>query len=180
MKRTVLFIIIICFSIAARAVDLLDGYIVTAGNDTLRCKIKGGRFLTVPFRGATMINEQGEEQSFGAREKKVIAFGFVERFFRYDYLYVETGDQLESGYFQRIVNGARYKLYSRPTTVQGGNPTYVLFNPAGQFVKFDPCILCPWRKQLREFLKDDPKALELVENAPRVNIPKFVVALNKE
>lgn len=179
MKRLLLVIFITTFSLAARAVDLLDGYIVMANNDTLKCKIKGGRFLNVPFSGVTIVNEKGEEQAFRAKEQAIIAFGFVERFSRYDYMFVNTGDKTETGFYQRLVNGAKYKLYSRPTTVYGGNPTYVLFNPSGAFTLFEPCVVCPWKKRLREFLKDDPKALELVEDAPRVNIPKFVIDLNK-
>lgn len=180
MKRLLIFTVILSFTIAARSAELLDGYIVTADHDTVQCKIKGGRFLLTPFSGAVMINAQGEEQSFGAKDKKVIAFGFTERYARYHYLYVDAGNKTESGYYQLLVNGPRYKLYSRPTTVYGGNPTYVLFNPAGQFTLFEPCLVCPWRKQLREFLKDDAKALALVETAPRVNIPKFATEINKE
>ena len=178
MKFVIQLIIITTFSITAQAAELLPGYVVMANNDTVICKIKGGRFLNVPFNGVTIINEQGEEQSYTRKDKKIIAFSFVENRVLYDYKFVDVADKSESGFYQRIVNGARYKLYMRPATVYGGNPTYVLFNPSGEFTYFEPCVVCPWKKQLRELLKDDPKALALVDNAPRVNIPKFVQDIN--
>lgn len=174
-----LFIIVTTFSISAGAAELVDGYIVMANNDTVKCKMKGGRFLSTPFNGITIIDEQGQEQSVRAKDKKIIAFGFVEKYRTYHYLYVDAGDKLENGFYQLMINGPRYRLYGRPTTVYGGNPTYVLFTPTGEHTTFEPCVLCPWKKQLRELLKDDSKALELVENAPRVNIPKFVMDINK-
>ena len=178
MKHIILFIII-TFSIVASAAEPLNGYIVMANNDTIQCKIKSGRFLNNPFHGITIINEQGKDEFLPSRDKKIIAFGFVEKLRNYHYLFVDVGDKLESGFYQLIVNGPKYKLYSRPTTVYGGNPTYVLFNQNNEFTKFEPCVICPWKKQLRELLKDDPKALEHIENASRVDIPKFVTDINK-
>jgi hypothetical protein len=133
----------------------------------------------VHFYGITKIDSEGNKEVFRAKDKSVIAFGYVERGKRYDFLYVEAGNKEEHGFYQRLINGPKYKLYGRPSTVQGGNPTYVLFNLSSEFTKFEPCVLCPWKKLLREFLKDDAKALELVENAPRYNIPQFVVDINK-
>ena len=180
MKRLLPVILIATFSIAARAAEPLNGYIVMANNDTIQCKIKAGRFLNNPFRGITVINEQGAAETFPSKDKKIIAFGFVENLRRYDFLFIDVGDKLESGFYQLNVKGPKYKLYYKPTTVYGGNPTYVLFNPTGEFAKFEPCVLCPWKKQLRVLLKDDPKALAAVENAPRVNMPQFVLDINKE
>ena len=179
MKRFLLFIVITTFSIAARAAEPLPGYVVMANNDTVNCKIKSGRFLNNPYYFITIINEQGEEQIIKAKDKKVLAFGFVEKLRKFDYLFVDADNKSDIGFYQQIFNGSKYKLYGRPAEVYGGNPTYVLFNVAGKFVKFEPCILCPWKRQLRELLKDDPKALELVEDAPRVNIPKFVMDIDK-
>jgi hypothetical protein len=179
MKYLLLVIIITTFSRAAGAADTLRGYVVMANSDTVHCKIKGGRFLSNPFHGITIINEQGEDESLPSKNKKIIAFGFVENLRSYHYLFVDVGDKLESGFYQLIVNGLKYKLYTRPTTVYGGNPTYVLFTPNHEFTKFEPCVVCPWKKQLRALLKDDPKALEQIENASRVDIPKFVIDINK-
>jgi hypothetical protein len=179
MKQILLAIIITIYSIAASASEPLNGYVVMANNDTIYCKIKSGRFISNPFNGITIINEQGENESLPSKEKKIIAFGFVEKLRSYHYFFVDVGNKLESGFYQLIVNGPRYKLYSRPTTVYGGNPTYVLFNQNKEFTKFEACVLCPWKKQLRELLQDDPKAIEQIENASRVDIPKFVIQINK-
>lgn len=179
MKQITIVIILTIFSIAAHAAEPLKGYIVMANNDTIQCKIKSGRFLNNPFYGITIINEQGEDEAFNSRDRKIIAFGFTEKLNSFHYLFVDVGDKLESGYYQLIVNGPHYKLYGRPTTLYGGNPTYVLFNQNRDFTKFEPCVVCPWKKQLRELLKDDPKALEHIENASRVDIPRFVTEINK-
>jgi hypothetical protein len=56
-----------------------------------------------------------------------------------------------------------------------------LFNPSGQFVKFETAILSPWKKQLKELFKDDTNALEAAEKLTNnINIPLFVISLNKE
>lgn len=179
MKHLILAIVITAFSTAASAAEPLAGYIVLTNNDTIQCKIKGGRFLNNPFYGITIINEKGEDESLPSKDKKIVAFGFVENLRSFHYMFVDVGDKLENGFYQLIVNGLKYKLLSRPATVYGGNPTYVLFNQNHDFTKFEPCVLCPWKKQLRKLLKDDPKALEQVESASRVNIPKFVIDINK-
>lgn len=179
MKRLILVIIITSFSIASRAAEPLIGYIVLENNDTIQCKIRSGRFLNNIFHGITIINEEGKDESLPSKDKKIIAFGFIENLRTYHYLFVDVGDKLENGFYQLIDNGPKYKLYGRPATVYGGNPTYVLFNQAGELAKFETCVVCPWKKQLREILKDDVKALEYVENASRVNIPKFVRDINK-
>ena len=179
MKHLMLAILITSFAIVASAAEPVPGYIVMANNDTIQCKIKSGRFLSNPFKGITIINEQGADEFLPSKDRKIIAFGFVENLKPYHYLFVDVGDKLENGFYQLIVNGAKYKLYGRPTTIYGGNPTYVLFNQGGDFTKFEPCVVCPWKKQLRELLKDDPKALENIETASRVNIPKFVIDINK-
>ena len=177
IRVLLLILIASTFSLPGSAAEPLTGYVVMANNDTIICKIKGGRFLN-PFYGITIINEAGQEQSFRAKDKKIIAFGFVEYLRRYHYLFVEAGDKYEHGFYQRVVDG-KYKLYGRPATVQGDLPTYVLFNSTGQFTKFQACLICPWKKQLRELLKDDTKAVEAVESAKPSNVPQFVMDLNK-
>jgi hypothetical protein len=60
------------------------------------------------------------------------------------------------------------------------SPVYVLVTPAGDYVRFDPCVMCPWKKQLRTLLKDDANALELLETSAKAkDIPGFVLEINK-
>ena len=176
-----LFFTITSYSLMALAAKPLDGYVVMANNDTIQCKIRDGRFLNNPFGGITIINEEGEELSFRAKDKKIIAFGFIENFKRYHYKFIEAGEKNDQGFYQLLVNGPKYKLYSRVGLVQGEGITYVLFNPSGEFVKFQPSLLNPWKKQLRDLLKDDPHALKAVEEAKlSTNMSLFVMDLNKE
>lgn len=165
-------------SFAARAVDTHPGYIVLAEGDTVTCTIKGGRFLQRTFYGITVIDEGGKDTFLPSKEKKILGYGFSDGLRTYHYRFVDVGDKLENGFYQLLDNGPKYRLYGRPTTVYGGNPTYVLFNGEA-FTKFEPCVVCPWKKGLRELLKDDPEALEAVEKASRVDIPSFVRGLNK-
>ena len=179
MKQLILLLLITTSSFAAHAAEALPGYIVLASHDTVQCKIKGGKFLTSPFQRITIINEHGQDETLPSKGKKIIAFGFIENMRRYDYLFLDTGDRLETGFFQLLVDGSRYKLYVHPTTIYGGNSTYVLFTPTGEFAKFEPCVVCPWKKQLRELLRADAAALAEVDNASRINVPKFVLEINK-
>jgi hypothetical protein len=179
VKHLLLAFLITTFSAAAGAADLLPGYVVMANHDTVHCKIKGGKFLSNPFYRVTIVSETGEEETLPSQTKKIIAFGFVEKLRSFHYLFVDVGDKLESGFYQLVVDGLKYQLYGRPATLYGGNPTYVLFNPKRDFKKFEPCVLCPWKKQLRELFKDDPAALQHLENASRVDIPSLVIDLNK-
>lgn len=178
MNRLLLALSLILSSFVSKAADPVSGYYVTAGSDTVRCKIKSGRFLSTPFYGITVINESGDEERLPSKDKKLLAFGFTEGFSTFHYHFFDVGSKTENGFYQLLVKG-RYKLYGRPTTVYGGNPTYVLVTPSEAFTQFEPCVLCPWKKQLRDLLKDDAEALTLVENAPRVDIPKFVSEINK-
>lgn len=123
---------------------------------------------------------------FKGPDKKILGYGFVERGKRYDFLYIELKPKSESGFYQRVVDGDRYKLYVHETSVQTypgvstAMPQYVLFNPAGAFQKFETCLACPWRKQLRELLKDDSNALQHLEKTSRLEITNFVLVINRD
>ena len=188
MKRLLLLVALFTLSASSKAADYLPGYIVLENNDTVQCKFKLGGFILATnfFNKLTVVNEQGEEQVYKAADKKVLAYGFVDGGRRFDYLYVDVKSKTESGFYQRIINGQHYKLYRHFVSAGGyggissASPIYVLFNPAGEYVRFDPCVVCPWKKQLRELMKDDPKALDVLENkAKRLDIPGFVFELNK-
>jgi hypothetical protein len=188
MKNLLIIIFLANFSIAGRAAEFLDGYIVLANNDTIECKFKIGGFVSATnfFNKLTIVTRQGEEQVYHARDKKVLAYSVLEKGRIYTYRFVETKVKSETGFYQRVVNGGKYKLYLHLVGTYGSpginvaQPNYVLFSPSGEYEKFDPCILCPWKKQLRQLLRDDQKALEILENASRLDIPKFVLEIDKQ
>lgn len=187
MRKLLVFILFLSFTATGRAADFLDGYIVLANRDTVKCKFKvGGLIHSTSFTRIAIVTEGGEEQVYRARDKEVLGYGFVEKGRRYDFLFVDVKPKSESGFYQRIVDGDKYQLYVHLVSSQGypgvstAQPQYVLFNAAGAFEKFETCVLCPWKKQLRELLREDPKALEHLENTSRLEIPSFVRIINKD
>ena len=185
MRKLLTILIILSCSLISRAAEYLDGYVVMANSDTVKCKFKVKGFLnSVSFYRITITTEEGKEQSFRAQDKKILGYGFTEKGKRYDYIYVDLKPKSESGFYQRIINGDKYKLYVHMTStstypgISTAMPQYVLFNPAGQFEKFETCVLCPWKKQLRELLKEDAKALEALETTSRLEIESFVLKIN--
>jgi hypothetical protein len=175
MRSLLVFLFIVCISLSSRANDSIDGYVIMANKDTVKCKFSL-RSLRVfrPFYLIKVRTETGEEQTFRAKDKKILGYGFKDMGVQYHFWYIEMKKKSESGFYQQLINGPKYKLYT-------ALPYYVLFAPTGDFVQFEACILCPWKKQLRELLKDDTKALELLENgADRNKIIDFVSAINRE
>ena len=187
MKILLTLIAVIYLSAAGNATEVLDGYVIMPNKDTVKCKfnIKSLRKYS-PFYEIRAVMENGEEQAFRAKDKKILGYGFMDLGISYHFWYIEMKQKSESGFYQQLINGTKYRLYRHMLSsstypgVSMNHPQYVLFNAAGDFVKFETCILCPWKKQLREVLKDDTTALELLEsNADRNKIPEFVAEINK-
>lgn len=188
MRLVNLFILLITFSLTAKAADPITGYIVLANNDTVKCKFKTGGFILASnfFNKLTVINDHGEKLVYHAGDKKLKAFGLLENGKKYDYQYMDVKPKTDNGFYLRVINGRKYQLYSHHVGSSSGmfnslSPIYVLFNPSGEFVKFDPCVFCPWKRHLRVLLKDDQKALVALEDMKSPpNIVKFVIDINKE
>jgi hypothetical protein len=183
-----LYILLFSFiSISARAAEMLDAYIVLPNNDTVKCKLKITNSLVLAtnfFNKLTVVMDDGTEEVYHARDKKLLAYGYIVKGRQYHYLYVDVKPKIESGFYLRMVNG-KYRLYSHLVGSIGyagfgsASYQYVLFNPAGEFVKFEVTPLRPWKKQLRELLKDDSNALEKIGDIKNsAGIPKFVLDIN--
>lgn len=175
MKYLTLLISVMIFSIAARSADL-NGYIVMANNDTVKCKIRA-----FDFNGVTVIHEQGNKEVYRSKDEKIIAYGYFEKGKWVNYSFLNVGSNSDKGFYQRLVNGPKYRLFGRAPEVQGGNFTYLLFKPSGELLKFDACSgFCPWRKKLREFLSDDSKAEEAIDKATPYTLPLYIGHLNRQ
>jgi hypothetical protein len=182
-----LYILLLSFIGYSAHAELLDAYIVLPNNDTVKCKLKVTNSLILStnfFDKLTIVTEDGSEKIYHARDKELLAYGFIEKGRQYHYLYVDVKPKIESGFYQRIVNG-KYRLYSHLVgsygygTFGSSSYQYVLFNPAGEFVKFEVTPLRPWKKQLRELLKDDENALQKIGDIKNpAGIPKFVLEIN--
>ena len=188
MKSLLVAVFIICLSLSSRAEDRIDGYVIMANKDTVKCTFSFRSLKKIsPFYEIRVVMENGEEQAFRAKDKTILGYGFRDFGVAYDFWYIEMKQKSESGFYRQLINGPKYRLYSHMLSsstyagVSTSHPQYVLFNATGNFVKFENCMVCPWKKQLREVLKEDTKALELLESvAERNKIPEFVATINKE
>jgi hypothetical protein len=187
MRTLLLLIMVAGLSLPGRAAELLEGYIVTTGNDTTKCQFKTGGVVTYTnfFNKLTVVKPGGEEQVFHARDKELVAFGVIRDGRWYHYLFVDARPSADRGFYQRLVGGPKYNLYGRmigsaAPGINVSSPLYVLFNPAGAFVKFETCALCPWRKLLRGLFAADAAALQALEQMPLPpDIPKLVQEINR-
>ena len=188
MKVLFLLLAAVCISTISNAAAFIDGYVILANKDTVRCQFdtKSLRKFS-PFYEIRVTTENGEEQVYRAKDKKILGYGFRDLGIAYDFWYIEMKQKSESGFYQQLINGPKYKLYSHmlsSSTYAGvavSNPQYVVYNAAGEFVQFETCVLCPWKKKLREIFKEDTKALELVNNTSYpVDVSKLVSTVNKD
>lgn len=173
-----------CFTKNGEAQELRDGYVVLAKKDTLACKIVfGGPKGTDKTRVSTM-KPDGEEKIYKTKDKQVLAYGFYQMGVPFDYLFVDLGQKVETGFFRLIENGNPYKLYvqNNNETVHGvttTTPYYVLFNDSGASIDFLVSGVSGWKKKLEGFLKDDPEAIEKLESVNRQDVLKFIKSLNE-
>jgi len=184
MKSVFLFFLLI-MSWTAQANDLVKGYIVLSGQDTLQCQIKlRGKSPVTDYTTLVIINEQGEEKVYKAKEKKVRAYGFDFSGVQYDYRFVEIKKTYESGFFRLIENGKNYKLYENKVSSTNNSVTvthshYVIFKSNGEYVDLTTHLLGKWKKNLEAFFEEDQEALKKLENVSRLEIPQFIRSLNE-
>jgi hypothetical protein len=187
MHKILLLVTVMVICTSGKAAEFLDGYVILASKDTVKCQFRTSTLRKFsPFYEIRVVMEGGEEQAFRAKDKKILGYGFRDLGIAYDFWYIEMKQKSESGFYQQLINGPKYRLYSHmlsSSTYPGismNHAQYVLFNAAGEWVKFETCVLCPWKKGMREVFKDDAKALEALANASYpINVPKFVAEVNK-
>jgi len=184
MRQIILFALIFCSGWNVHANDLVDGYVVFAGKDTVNCKIKlKGKKQVTSYNTLVLVAENGEEKIYKTKEKGVEAYGFVLLGQRLDYRFIELPKNFESGFFRLIENGDKYKLYtysyySEINGVSSSSAVYVVFNPKGEYEHISSSALTDWKKKLRIILADNPEALNEIDGIKREQIPEFIKGLN--
>lgn len=187
MKQVAVFFIafIFWFSQNGEAQELKNGYIVLAKSDTIVCKIVFHGPNGTDKTQVSTIAADGQEKIYKTKDKQVLSYGFDQMGVPFDYLFVDLGRKVETGFFRLIENGNPYKLYVQNTkeTVNGvttTTPYYVLFNARGESIDFFVSGVSLWRKKLGVFLKNDPKAIESLKSVNRHDVLKFIKSLNEK
>lgn len=185
MKHLVFVVFLQCIFCNARAADLVNGYIIKANGDTVKCKIKlGGVPRATGGDQVTVVNQDGESIRYKAKEGEVIGYGVYLAGRSADFRYFELKPKAESNFYQLLYNGSKYKLYyiietADMGTVVTSSPKYVFVNEKGAFNFFGTCTICGWRKRLGELLQDDAAALVELEKISAKDIPDFVGRIDK-
>jgi len=171
MLRTLFFgIVFQCIFYSAQSADLYNGYIILPTGDTLRGQIKfGGARGGTNWEEVTLVDSLGVEKKYKAQKGEVKGYGYEVMGKKKDYLYFLLKTKADSQWFQRVYKGSRYTVYATTMTGSFGtvdvtSPWYVLEKPSGEFVFLETCGICAWRKNLNEFLGDNPEALADLEN----------------
>lgn len=184
--RTLIFgIVFQCFFYAAHSADLYNGYIILPTGDTLRGQIKfGGARGGTNWEEVTLVDSLGVEKKYKAQKGEVKGYGYEVMGKKKDYLYFLLKTKADSQWFQRVYKGSRYTVYATTMTGSFGtvdvtSPWYVLEKPSGEFVFLETCGMCAWRKNLTEFLADNPEALAALENVKAKELGPFLGTISK-
>ncbi|MCR9014716.1 hypothetical protein [Aquiflexum gelatinilyticum] len=186
MKQVVFIFIalFLCFTKNGQAQELRDGYVVLAKRDTINCKIVFGGPKGTDKTQISIVTKEGEEKIFKTKDKKVFAYGFNQVGVPFDYLFVDRGIKVETGFYKLVEKGDPYKLYIQNinSTTKGVTVTtsyYILFDENGDSIDFFVSGVSGWKKKLEVFFENDPEALEKLEDVSRQDIVKFIKSLNE-
>ncbi|MFC3881620.1 hypothetical protein ACFOSV_15605 [Algoriphagus namhaensis] len=172
----------------AWAQNYVNGYVLFAEQDTVKCQIKiGGKKADTNYYALVIKNQKGEaeDEVYKAKEGKVIGYGIREFGAELDYRNVEISGTNDGGFFKLVDNGPNYKLYLHMVSTSTNGvvttlPQYAMYKPNGEYVILTTHMLGNWKKNLRKILADNPKYLPEVEKVGRMEIPEFVEKLNSE
>lgn len=183
MKYSILVWLLVVGGMQAIANGPVDGYLITATNDTVRCKIHVSGLQL--FDEVHLVDTLGKEIAFYPDQQSIRGFGFVYKKNRYDYVPMadETGHRQ---FMIRIVKGERLNLYYHFDIVEsyagtGRYETYLLEDTHGHLLTVGYNTLGSYKNKIREFLNGDKALRSLFNNTVFTfsDIPKFVRAANK-
>lgn len=163
---------------------LVNGYIILPSGDTLIGKIKFGGFRAATNTDEVTFEKDDSSKKYKARKGEIIGYGYESTGFRKHFRYFELKQKPDSRFFEWIYTGKAYTMYGSSVTGSFGTVDvssiwYVLQKPDGQYVQLETCGLCAWRKNLAEFLADDPEALASLEAVKPKELGKFLRSICK-
>jgi hypothetical protein len=163
---------------------LVNGYIILPGEDTLAGKIKFGGFRAATNTDEVTFEKDDSVKRYKAKKGEIIGYGFESAGFSKHFRYFELKQKPDSRFFEWIYTGKAYTLYGSSVTGSFGTVDvssiwYVLQKPDGQYVQLETCGLCAWRKNLAEFLADNPEALAGLEAVKPKELGKFLRSISK-
>jgi hypothetical protein len=185
MKSFVFVLMFQCFFYAVQSAELVNGYIILPAGDTLRGQIKfGGARGGTNWEEVTLVDSLGVERKYKAQNGEVKGYGYEVMGIKREYIYFLLKPKADSRWFQRVYKGSRYNVYATAMTASFGtvdvtSPWYVLEKPSGEFVFMETCGICAWRKNLTEFLADNPGAVAELENVKAKELGPFLRTISK-
>jgi hypothetical protein len=184
MRRPLLLLPLLLCAATLRAREIVDGYYLTLKNDTVRCKIEP-RELEI-FDKVTIIDSTEKYITYKAKDPNGInGFGFIYKDRKYDYV-VKVNEDNEWHFLIVIETGSRLNLYYSFHFVYTGKggvikaDRYTLEDSAKNVISAESGILTAYKRRIREFLKDDPKLVDLFNKhvSKLDDIPEFVRMAN--
>ena len=189
-KRIVLVLFTVCLSaMYGKAAELVDGYIVPAGKDTVRCKIEIPRMANKTFDlflKVSVTDSAGHVVTYKAKNRELNGFGFVYGGANYEYhLWKDNKDDV---FAMRKITGKKVNLYYYYTyeSMGGGsmpvkNEMYILEDTGKNAISVSGGLLSGFKKKIKKFFEADSKIAMLVDtNISTINdLPAFVNKINK-
>ena len=117
MKRIFLLITFISITSSLLAAEIVDGYLISLSNDTVRCKIKVPKgfdlfhSFTDLFVKVSIMDSAGKTQTYKAKNQDINGFGFILDSNRYDYALKRTDDYGAASFLLIKETGKKLNLY---------------------------------------------------------------------
>ncbi len=184
MRRFLLLFTLLLCAAKLSAREIVDGYYLTLGNDTVRCKIEP-RELEI-FDKVIIIDSTEKYITYKAKDLNGInGFGFIYKDRKYDYVLKQNEDN-EWHYLIVIEKGPRLNLYYSFHFVYTGRggviqaDRYTLEDSAKNVITAESGILTAYKKRIKEFLKGDANLVDLFNKhvSKLDDIPEFVRMAN--
>ena len=193
MKRIFLLITFISITSSLLAAEIVDGYLISLSNDTVRCKIKVPKgfdlfhSFTDLFVKVSIMDSAGKTQTYKAKNQDINGFGFILDSNRYDYALKRTDDYGAASFLLIKETGKKLNLYYSYyyVSVNGGasyrTDVYLLEDAGKRIVRVSGGLFSAYKKKIREFLKESPELLSIFERkvSSISDIPDFVREANQ-
>jgi hypothetical protein len=185
------FLLVFVLSLSAmhvNAATLVDGYIVLAGKDTMRCKIEIPRMTYKTFELFSAVSVQdntGKTVTYKARDRQLNGFGFVYDNVNYEYHLWK--DNNEDVFAVKTITGKRVNLlyYYTYERMGGGsmpvkNDVYILQDSDKNSISISGGLLSGFKKKIKRFFEGKSNIVALVDTNIFMisDLPKFVTKVN--